>query len=486
MHEPLLIATGTRLGTTRIGGLLLAMLFLTGCQSGGQQDLVVREMRQQEDQIFAMQNYLEDYQKLLCQYRADNAALKRQLAEGRSSEPRSKDDNSNSPKELEPRKRRTSPPKESDQDSNSEPDRGPNMELPPAPEITDPEVPPLDATKSSQADLNWGQEEEIQNTSRDSQVLTAAAIEQVESEVEVAAPEPLVERIALIEITKGEDAQFASRSVRSAELILVQGEVVPNDSGGGPRIFVEVKALESAIGPGPFVGRAELMVLNPADGSPQPVARWNFAADAVQAAMSDADGRTMQFRLELPPESAVDTPVELWVRLLPAEGGKMLTHVPLDLLQAGQFTSTQGNSKVVQDSKPTQLLVSSSHIAHGDPVRRNLYTATSIDGDGWTTALPGEPSDAHCLSESQWRASSEPIPAMVQAFVPASPVVPPAPTIIQAAALEAPTAVPQETGKEKATASPEFDDAVKSATPTAAKEMVRAAVRSKPAWSPTR
>ena len=36
----------------------------------------------QEDQIYAMQDYMQQYQQLVCQYRSENASLRRQLAEG--------------------------------------------------------------------------------------------------------------------------------------------------------------------------------------------------------------------------------------------------------------------------------------------------------------------------------------------------------------------------------------------------------------------
>ena len=43
----------------------LAVLWLAGCQSGVERDIVQRELRQQEDQIYAMEDYLAEYQQLL-------------------------------------------------------------------------------------------------------------------------------------------------------------------------------------------------------------------------------------------------------------------------------------------------------------------------------------------------------------------------------------------------------------------------------------
>ena len=57
-------------------GLMAALaIALAGCQSGGQSDLVTRELRMQEDQIYAMEDYLSQYQQLLCELRAENARL---------------------------------------------------------------------------------------------------------------------------------------------------------------------------------------------------------------------------------------------------------------------------------------------------------------------------------------------------------------------------------------------------------------------------
>jgi len=56
----------------------LVVVLLSGCQNGNsQRDLVARELRMQEDKIYAMEDYINEYQQLLCKYRSENAALKR-------------------------------------------------------------------------------------------------------------------------------------------------------------------------------------------------------------------------------------------------------------------------------------------------------------------------------------------------------------------------------------------------------------------------
>ena len=43
--------------------VLVALALVPGCRSATQTDLVEREMRQQEDQIYALQDYLADYER---------------------------------------------------------------------------------------------------------------------------------------------------------------------------------------------------------------------------------------------------------------------------------------------------------------------------------------------------------------------------------------------------------------------------------------
>jgi outer membrane murein-binding lipoprotein Lpp len=60
---------------------IVAPLLVVGCQSSAQFDQAARELRMQEDQLYAMEDYVTQYQQLLCKYRSENAALRRQLAE---------------------------------------------------------------------------------------------------------------------------------------------------------------------------------------------------------------------------------------------------------------------------------------------------------------------------------------------------------------------------------------------------------------------
>src|ERR1044072_4982447 len=56
----------------------LAWLFMSGSQSNAERDLVARDRRLQEDQLYAMQDYISQYQQLVCRIRSENASLRRQ------------------------------------------------------------------------------------------------------------------------------------------------------------------------------------------------------------------------------------------------------------------------------------------------------------------------------------------------------------------------------------------------------------------------
>src|SRR4051794_2196829 len=77
----------TRLNCARFARLTstaLMALSIAGCQSNSERDLMARDRRTQEDQMWAMQDYLQQYQQLICRFRSENASLRRQLNDERS------------------------------------------------------------------------------------------------------------------------------------------------------------------------------------------------------------------------------------------------------------------------------------------------------------------------------------------------------------------------------------------------------------------
>jgi hypothetical protein len=350
-------------------GVLLA----GGCQSASQSDLIARERRLQEDKIYALQDYLADYQQLLCQYRAENAALRDQLgisaeAGGAGLDPPSARSR-NGPPARPPRPRQGNEP-------------GP---------LPDFEVPRLDVPRIEA------------QSSLDEESAAAPANEQA---------------IALV--SHDQAAPAAGPPLR----VWLSGEVVANESGG-PRILVDVAALSDAGRAMAFAGPVSLMVLAPqGTGPPQNLARWDFSPEDARAAAEESpDPYAMRFRLELPADAAISQPAELWVRLLHEGGGKLLAKVPLDLARPHSFASAPFDTAtpLATVDSPAPFLLDS------DMSERPLILSLLAAQDGWTIARPGEsiplPSGPSKPANA-WRAASEPLPIVVAASPAARPSPP--------------------------------------------------------------
>ena len=87
--EPLR-AISARTAASRLAVCLLpaaCCLLLTGCQNSGRQmqtDLYQRELRLQEDEIYRLEDYIDEYQGIIAGYRCEIDDLKRELAESQS------------------------------------------------------------------------------------------------------------------------------------------------------------------------------------------------------------------------------------------------------------------------------------------------------------------------------------------------------------------------------------------------------------------
>jgi len=335
------------------------MLASAGCQTGAQQDLVARELRMQEDQIYAMEDYLSQYQQLVCKYRSENAALRRRLA----------DDYYDGQEAPEPR---TTPPPDRD---------GPALGEPPAQQnrLDLPDVPPLEG----------GAEHDVDDVELDFKPSLIAQVSSVEPIDEPASGEPA---------SAGGLPVAPAPAAAAPHQVSLHGEVVANESGGGPRLAVDVEPLDTAGRGIPFNGELSLMLLaRQPDGGEQSLARWDYGPDDVASALDSEAGRhVMRFYLELPPDTPIADNSQIWVRLVPPGRDKVLAHAPIQLDRPGQFASH------VEEPTATPIPVS--------------IAANLIESE-WTIARPGQPANLPKKDDDPsggWRTSSEPIPAVVQ------------------------------------------------------------------------
>jgi hypothetical protein len=385
-----------RRGLIAAGVFIASLTSMPGCRSASSTDLVEREMRQQEDQIYALQDYLAEYQQLLCEYRQENESLKRQMVTGqfRESLPT-------------PRRSETRPPSRTTPTPPSEPptpdeDTTPPADIPPL-EFDQSDIPPLDTTSAvdSEGTLHAIAENEAGD-------VTA---------LETDANDPNVTLAAFDEPVPVDAAAW------SVEQVLVRGEVWPGAGTDGPRLLVDLDPLTTTGRPAELSGDLSLMVLDTdSDGTQQSLARWDFTPDQWQPMVVEGtNGSAVQLPLQLPAEAATDGPVELWVRLVPEKGEKVLAHVEVDLGRPGQFESEvsilPAANDPADDGAAAEIAADPAiHNAAGEPRTASQSTAAIRQSD-WQTARPGEipqPAASATTNVSAWRTATQPIPEVAE------------------------------------------------------------------------
>ena len=392
-----------------LGWVVLCPSLLAGCQSGAQQDLIARELRLQEDQLYAMEDYLTQYQQLVCKYRSENAALRRRLADDYYDED-DKEDELPAPR-LRPRDRQPARPGTSIEIRETP---GLDGEQPPAREIEIelPDVPPLEGSTSDESPS-----EPVVNASH-----TELASEAADGEAPSAAWQETVDNRTLESQNGNEPPPIeASPTSEQPPQIWLRGQVVENEAGGGPRLSVHVDLLDDRGSATELHGTLSLMLLAPdGEGGQQSLARWDFETEELRSAIDSTTGeRTMRFYLELPADTPLMEATELWVRALPRDGKKLLAHTRVDLEQPGDFSSPIDLPLPADMQGEPPILA--PHTEHA-PIVPARIAASVMEGE-WTIARPGEPANLPAEEDpsGEWRASSEPIPTVVRASPTAAP-----------------------------------------------------------------
>jgi hypothetical protein len=209
--------------------------------------------------------------------------------------------------------------------------------------------------------------------------------------------------------------------------ILLTGEVVANEAGGGPRLTVDIEPFDQTGHGSQFDGTLSLMlVASNGKGQQQKLSRWDFSADEVRAALvNDTSEPTFRFHVEVPADVKAVDANELWVRLVPTSGGKMLTHAKIDLSRPGMFSSRTdkiwpSEESVVATSYEEPIAKPADIAPSEAPAIATPVPAPMTEGT-WATAQPNKPANLPPESDRAtggWRASSEPIPAVVATSTP--------------------------------------------------------------------
>jgi hypothetical protein len=377
-------------------------LVLAGCRSNAQQDLIARELRMQEDQLYAMEDYISQYQQLVCKYRMENAALRRQMTNGydvadelpQPDNRRGLQDDRNTPS-TGPTFREPETPKRNGAESSETP-------------IDLPDVPPLEGSTTNKREANVSLASFASaNDSTDTATVTGAQGDSTSVPVNERNGNQFNHSMPL-------STDQPATTLGSSNDVLLRGEVLAND-GGGPRLVVDVQRLDPVGGAVKFDGTISLMLLARDDkDQPQNLARWDFDVDDVRSAVDPSAGEHgMRFYLELPADTPIGQATEIWVRLLPRDGMKVLAHTRVNLQQSSAFSSG-----IADPPRAPALAVAS----HSTTTPHDASDSKSNLGTGeWTTARPGQlrnlPSET---TAGQWRASSETMPVVQSAFATAA------------------------------------------------------------------
>lgn len=381
------------------------VVLLTGCHGGAQTDVVEREMRWQEDQIYAMEDYISEYQQLLCQYRAENSALKRQLGSGRQS------------------------PRERTQIRRDQQKIQDTQEI--IKDVLPTEVPPLMNTMppppGASQPPQFGPDLNFRPARRPTRGVRRTALEErvdqptEETSVSLAAEEPVALDEAFDEAPAAEDIQEAPEETYEGpepfQNVLVRGDVLPDDGQSGPRLLVDVEPLGASGGPAEFAGELSLMILDTTGDKPQGIARWDFSPDQLAELLGEDPGPTMEFPLQLPADTPTRQPLEIWARLVPAGGEKVLAHAELHLNRPGEFSSVRPQPVVLQEETAQQVAEEEpANKVANEIVESESVALSAGDWNGWQVARPdqlgGKPPGRRA-SESQWRKATQPIPTRV-------------------------------------------------------------------------
>ena len=294
--------------------LALAAVANLGCRSRSERDLVERELRMQEDQVYMLESYIADYQEIVRRCRCENLELQQELARLRTGE-LTTGPNSTRPAQQDPSDDSWSPDRPRPRrllDRNRSPalpDPFRDDQPPSTPEET-PGVPEIKI--------------EIEGTEAEPAPLVPLPDQETRSprSAEPEAPE-VVSAVVL------NDAKPLVEETRTPTAIL--GEYVTLEGDEAPSLHVAVMPRGANGKPLNYHGTLEVMLLDPEAGPTAPsLARWEFSPEEVEAAWRDPDLReTFDVLAGLPAELPRDRPLELWIRLLPEPGGKILTSTML-------------------------------------------------------------------------------------------------------------------------------------------------------------
>lgn len=325
-----------RLRSTRLSIAVVVCVFVAaaGCRNNtSNQDAYIRELRLHEDHIYELQANVAEYQELLRCQRMENQQLRERLASGKA--------------EVKQEKTKVKQLERIDRSLLDRPGRNR-----PAPE---PNLPQIDQGEPALPDIELG--DPVPGGEIDSEIEELPSGEVAEVEVLSADERATNTRLAsaVFEPAPLPTEPADSCAIYAEQLPLEPGSANAVDNSIGMMAIVE--PLTARGGNGYFAGQASLMLVDPLASDEQwELARWDYTAEEVEQAWRDKSRRVLDLPLAVPGSAPRGRPLELWVRLVAAEGDhKILCSTAVTLAEpvamlgvpvSGGESSTDSNVRV--------------------------------------------------------------------------------------------------------------------------------------------
>lgn len=398
----------------------LALAAVAGCRNldNAQVDVLERELRQQEDYIYELEDYLVEYSEKLrharmvqCQaVSTTSTTSKSGTSKGPLREPSLDDDPVKRP--MLPLNGRNKPAAPS---LNAAPARGtPAADAPAADPQQDAAPEPVNPEEMEAPALEIGSE--LGTAQRKNATAVAAAPTlppDIGAQASLLIPDP-VDYQADAELSAVEPAASADAQAQSAEAPLSEPRLAapevnaprltaerlkvrrvfaePAEDGKSPgSLLVVVEALNATDEPVDAIGAASLMIMSRnAAGALKRLERWDFTADETAAAWQSSQlGDGLHLELPLTTGELPDGELELWARVADENGAKLLT--PAD--DPYQFDSAQ---LISMAELPPDAVLASSDAGETSPDTAKAATLTTVTENTAAAKAP----------KPQWRSST--------------------------------------------------------------------------------
>jgi hypothetical protein len=364
----------------------LTILTLAGCRNidNAQVDVLESELRKQEDYIYELEEYLVEYSEKLRQARAtqcETVVTTKSSSNGSSvKEPTLDVETSQRPtlplngreKLAPPAKPSLPAPPATTEAPPAEAEALPAAEepTPPAEDVTpdEMEAPALEIGPGVQA-LPWKKTFE----SVEAPLLIPDPIDyQADADelaAEAASPIETDNGLAASAASQAEETNVADEALEAAPLLAapqVNAERLSADHLQIRRIFAErpeadaaaissllivVEALNATDEPVGAEGEASLMIMTRDDaGAMRRVERWDFTAEETAAAWQSSQlGDGLHLELPIAKSELPEGELELWARVVTADGKKLLTQIPLEPAQLASMEDFNAEESLAAD-----------------------------------------------------------------------------------------------------------------------------------------